>query len=185
MIGLYVDDQRSEGALNVTGPYKTFSYYVWCRGGENGMSEVRYAIRDPYLYDVTAVTVNDAAVAVATGFPIDLGSVVSLDGCQEGWVGTHRIDCISVAEGEEFISVVPLYGSGELGITNCLYGDPSESAIAGDSIYLFIDSPLATLLSVGRRVQAGSDRAHVVDCRDGRSSSLQGNARSGRHGRIR
>ena len=105
-----------------------------------------YAIRAPQRCEVTSIAANDAVVASETGYPITTGHLVILDGCHDGWVWTHRIDCISIAEGEEYIPVIPLYGSVEPEITNCLYGNPDESAAAGDSIYLFIDVPLATLL---------------------------------------
>jgi hypothetical protein len=146
VVGLYADDQRSVNEINVPGAGEPFSFYVWCRGSESNMSAVRYAIGSSSRWELTGIAVNEAVVSGDSGYPVDLGMIGSLDGCHEGWIWTHRIDCISLAEGEELITVLPSFPLGELAITNCLIGNPYESAAPGDSIYLFIDSPLETLL---------------------------------------
>ncbi len=145
VVGLYADGERSGGAVNVEGAGEPFSFYVWCRGSEFEMSAVRYAISSSGLWAMTGMAANDAVVIDDSGYPVGQGMIVTLDGCQDGWIWTHRIDCVSLAEGEESIMVLPAFPAGQLGITNCLYGGPAESA-AGESLYLFIDSPLATML---------------------------------------
>jgi len=146
VVGLYADDQRSGSVISVPGVGEQFSFYVWCRGSESEMSAVRYAIGSSSRWELTGIAVNDAVVSGDSGYPVDQGMIGSLEGSHEGWIWTHRIDCISLAEGEEFITVLPSFPLGELAITNCLIGNPYESASAGDSIYLFVDLPLETLL---------------------------------------
>lgn len=130
-IGLYIDDQHSNNEVATPG---TFTAYVFCLPGPDGMICAEFGIDLPAGMTIFGVTENPG-VSVALGSLAAGMSVCFLD-CRTDWVWTHSFSVMDIAGGPAEIAVVRHQSVGTRIFANCLPGYPLEEVFVSSKICL-------------------------------------------------
>ena len=135
-IAIYADSAHSIYSCLYPAQYTMFDVWIWCLPSDRGLKAAEFMVDLPakvYLVDYEL----NPAVTTELGTPTT-GSSVAFFSCQEDWVYTHHLTCMSAVENvPSTIEIVEHPESGTHQFANCWPGHPLEPCNVLTNLYLY------------------------------------------------